>query len=395
MATICIAIGIGTRPEAIKLAPVVQALQAQTGRFRPVVVLTSQHRELLQQALRDFRIRTQRDFRIMRPNQNLSYVATEVLRKSSALFTKERPDLLLVQGDTTTTMAMALAAFYAGIPIGHVEAGLRTYDLRQPFPEEMNRVVVDHIADLLFAPTAAARGNLIREGLPPGRIHVTGNTAIDALRLILARGWRPGASLRKVNFNKKVILVTVHRRENFGTPLRHICQAIQLLHRRHAEIEFLFLVHPNPNVARVVRRRLNRLSGVHLLKPLSHADCSHAMQRAFLLLTDSGGIQEEAPFLGKAVLVLRNVTERPEAVAAGNARVVGTETAKIIRAVRRLLYHPAAYQRMSQRRFPFGDGHAAPRIVRIISEFFRRRGNVKRRTDIARRSIPRRRHATH
>ncbi len=359
---------MGTRPEAIKMAPVVSALQAYP-HLETVVCLTGQHKDLVDQALSVFNLPIAYSLDVMQENQTLEDVTGTVLHRFGNVLKAESPNLVLVHGDTTTTFASALAAYYHGIPIGHVEAGLRTYHKYQPFPEEMNRRLTDHLADLHYAPTATARENLIREGIRPNSILVTGNTVIDAVQYIAQQPYifpRPG--LGDVLQHQKVILVTAHRRESFGAPLQQICQAVAELVHRHPELAVVYPVHPNPNVQRIVFHELANTPRVHLLPPMEYLPFVHLMMRAWLILTDSGGIQEEAPALGKPVLVLREVTERPEAVAAGVARLVGTRREKIVEEVERLLQDSRAYEEMITRQNPFGDGKAAERIAAHIAQ---------------------------
>jgi UDP-N-acetylglucosamine 2-epimerase (non-hydrolysing) len=360
----------GTRPEAIKLAPVIRELKKYPDRFELVVAVTAQHREMLDQVLRLFQIVPDYDLDIMRPAQTPFAVTARSLTGLEPVLRKERPDLVLVQGDTTTVMAAALAAFYLKIPVGHVEAGLRTYDKFQPFPEEMNRRLVSHIADWHFAPTETARQNLLREGIVDERIFVTGNTVIDALLSVVKSDYvfsHPVLSL--INFTAhRLILVTAHRRENWGEPLRNICRAIRQIVHSHPEVVVVFSVHMNPEVQQVARVELAGVERVQLLEPLDYEPFVQLMSKVYLILSDSGGIQEEAPSLGKPVLVLRNVTERPEGVAAGTLRVVGTETASIVAAADDLLTDQAAYARMAGARNPYGDGQASQRIVAAIAK---------------------------
>jgi UDP-N-acetylglucosamine 2-epimerase (non-hydrolysing) len=360
----------GTRPEAIKLAPVIREFRKYPNRFRLIVTVTAQHREMLDQVLRLFQIVPDYDLDIMRPVQTTFEVTARALTGLEPILKEERPDLVLVQGDTTTVMAAALAAFYLKIPVGHVEAGLRTYNKSQPFPEEMNRRLVSHIADWHFAPTETARQNLLREGIVDERIFVTGNTVIDALMSVVRPGYMfAHPVLSQINFAAhRLILVTAHRRENWGEPMRHICRAIRQVVRDYPEVVVIFSVHMNPEVQQVVRVELAGLARVHLLEPLDYEPFVQLMNCCYLILTDSGGIQEEAPSLGKPVLVLRNVTERPEGVAAGTLRVVGTETASIVAAAENLLNDPAACAKMAGARNPYGDGQASQRIVRAIAE---------------------------
>ncbi len=366
----------GTRPEAIKMAPVVQALGVVPG-VESFVCVTAQHRRMLDQVLELFAIRPDIDLDLMQPGQDLFDVTAAALLRLRPVLREVRPDLVLVQGDTTTCFAAALAAFYQGIVVGHVEAGLRTGDLLAPFPEEANRALVGRLASHHFAPTATARDNLLREGVPAGRITVTGNTVIDALLMVRARlGQQPTAHwqaclgqelhARLTEGGAPSILVTGHRRESFGRGFEELCAALRSLAMAHPDWTIVYPVHLNPNVQRPVRERLGGLANVHLLDPLDYLPFVWLMDRATLILTDSGGIQEEAPSLGKPVLVTRAVTERPEAVAAGTVRLVGTDPARIIAEVETLLADRAAYDRMARAHNPYGDGHAAARIVEQI-----------------------------
>lgn len=358
----------GTRPEAIKLAPVIRALAARAPALGTVVCVTAQHRAMLDQILRLFRIVPDHDLDLMRSDQDHLEVLDEALVGVSRVVDRERPDLVLVQGDTTTALAAALAAGYRRVPVGHVEAGLRTHDPAQPFPEEINRRLTADLATLHFAPTEAARANLRAEGVPEGAIFVTGNTGIDALLMTVDRGYRFGDPvLAGLDFAKtKVILVTAHRRESFGRPLADICRAIRTLVEARPEVAVVFPVHPNPHVHPLVHGELGALERVHLVSPLDYEAFVQLLDRAHLVLTDSGGIQEEAPCLGKPVLVLRRVTERPEALAAGSAVLVGTDPEAIVRETARLLDDPAAYADRAVPRTLFGDGRAAGRIAEII-----------------------------
>lgn len=366
----------GTRPEAIKMAPVVRALADAPG-IESVVCVTAQHRQMLDQVLALFAIRPDIDLDLMRPGQDLFDVTAAVLLGLRDVLREVRPDLVLVQGDTTTCFAAALAAFYDGIAIGHVEAGLRTGNLRAPFPEEANRTLVSRLAGQHFAPTAEARDNLRREGIPAARITVTGNTVIDALFMVRDRladfptaHWQDcfGTPLhgRLSESPAPVILVTGHRRESFGQGFEDLCAAIRALAMAHPDWTIVYPVHLNPNVQRPVRGRLSDLANVFLIEPLDYLPFVWLMNRATLILTDSGGIQEEAPSLGKPVLVTREVTERPEAVAAGTVRLVGTDHARIIAEVETLLADSTAYDRMARAHNPYGDGRAAARIAQKI-----------------------------
>jgi UDP-N-acetylglucosamine 2-epimerase (non-hydrolysing) len=357
---------IGTRPEAIKMAPVIKELGDHKDFVRLQICVTAQHREMMDQVLKLFSITPDFDLNIMSPGQSLSSIAANVLTGLAPILDAGRYDWVLVQGDTTTVAAASLAAFYAGIAVGHVEAGLRTFDRRQPFPEEINRSLLGVLADRHYAPTESARQNLLRSGDPAERIVVTGNTVIDALNMVLAYPYDFAHSrlAKLLVADKKIVLVTVHRRESFGQPLREICAAIKELAARYQDqLHFIWPVHPNPNVRPVVEQTLGRIANVSLIEPLSYIDVSQLMKRSFLILTDSGGIQEEAPTLHVPVLVLREVTERQEALDAGTARLVGAHKEVIIREVGTLIQDAAQYQAMTQVDNPFGDGKAAERIV--------------------------------
>jgi len=366
-----ISVIFGTRPEALKLAPVIRALRADSA-FDCRVCVTAQHREMLDQVLGIFDIRPDTDLDLMRANQSLGALTARAIAGLDAYLARERPDLVLVQGDTTTVFCAALAAFYHHIPVGHVEAGLRTGDLQAPWPEEANRVLATRLTTLHFAPTFASRANLLREGVAPRRIFVTANTVIDALLLARAMIRRespavPGVPARIMRGCQPLVLITGHRRESFGAGVEHICRAIAALARRFPETQFIYPVHLNPHVRQPVRRILGRAGeNVRLIRPLAYLPFVALMNRATLLLTDSGGIQEEAPSLGKPVLVMRAVTERPEGLKAGTVRLVGTAEASIVDAVARLLTDRRAYRRMSQAANPYGDGRAAGRIVRAL-----------------------------
>jgi UDP-N-acetylglucosamine 2-epimerase (non-hydrolysing) len=366
----------GTRPEAIKMAPVVRALESCPG-IESLVCVTAQHREMLDQALEVFAIRPDVDLDLMRPGQDLFDVTASVLLGLRPILRDLRPDLVLVQGDTTTCFAAALAAFYQGIEVGHVEAGLRTHDLRAPFPEEANRALVGRIATLHFAATERAKANLLDEGVAIARIWVTGNTVIDALLLardLVARRpaaqWRdrfgPVLHERLVREGACNLLITGHRRENFGARFEELCLALRELAAGHPDWTLVYPVHLNPNVRRPVLEILSGLANVFLIEPLDYLPFVWLMARATLILTDSGGIQEEAPSFGKPVLVLRETTERPEALEAGTAMLVGTDRHRIVAGVESLLRKPERYRRMSGTRNPYGDGRAAERILGAI-----------------------------
>jgi UDP-N-acetylglucosamine 2-epimerase (non-hydrolysing) len=353
---------IGTRPEAIKMAPVVLALR-QASWARPRVLLTGQHQELVQSVLSANGIEPDLDLAAMKLALAPDRLAAHLVREIARVLEHDRPDVMLAQGDTTSVLAAAVASSRLAIPFGHVEAGLRSGDLQAPFPEEANRVVASHLASIHFAPTAQARENLLKEGVDRSSIHVTGNTVIDALLATARRDWPIGVRLDP---RKRLVLVTVHRRDSFGAPLERICAAIGLLHKRHPEVEFLWPVHPNPAVKTVVPRLMSAFPRVHLCEPMEYGPFVSAMKRAAFVLTDSGGVQEEAPALGKPVLVLRNESERPEAIELGVAKLVGHDPAVILEESSRLLCDPAAYRSMAQGKSPYGDGQAARRIVSIL-----------------------------
>lgn len=362
----------GTRPEAIKMAPLVRLLADNTA-IDARVCVTAQHRQMLDQVLSLFDIIPDFDLDVMRPGQDLRMVTTEVLHRLSDVFTEFRPDYVLVHGDTTTTFCAALAAFYHKIPVGHVEAGLRTGLMYSPWPEEGNRRLASVLTDLHFAPTIEAEQNLIRENIAPLNIHVTGNTVIDAL-LLAQEKLRSSPGLLQAQENRfaflrpssRLVLITGHRRENFGDGFERICSALVSLAGRFQDVDFVYPVHLNPNVQEPVRRLLSGLDNVHLIDPQDYLPFVYLMSRCHLILTDSGGVQEEAPSLGKPVLVMRDTTERPEAVAAGTVRLVGTDASRIIEHTEQLLTDDVAYSKMSRAHNPYGDGQAAPRIVAAL-----------------------------
>lgn len=367
-----IMIVFGTRPEAIKMAPVIQELFRNENNFETRVCVTGQHRQMVDPLLQFFKIRPDYDLNIMQHNQTLEYVTAAVLQQFTDIIKKDQPDYLLVQGDTTTSMAAALAAYYQKVKIGHIEAGLRTWNKLHPYPEEVNRRIIDSLSDVYFAHTEWAKNNLISEGVSEEKIDVTGNTVIDALLQIskcdidLAdTGLCP-----VLNNGKKVILVTAHRRENFGGPFKNICSAIkEIAFELGEKAQIVYPVHLNPNVREVVYSLLGGISNVSLIEPLRYEQLVHVMKKSYLILTDSGGIQEEAPSLGKPVLVLRETTERPEAVKAGCVEIVGTLTSRIVKRSLRLFKDEAEYKKMSKSINPYGDGRAAKRIVaRLLRE---------------------------
>ena len=379
----------GTRPEATKMAPVVRELSARPG-FDVRVAVTAQHRELLDQVLELFAIRPDYDLDIMRPRQTLTDITTRALTGLERVVAEARPHLVLVHGDTTTTLAGALAAFYQQVPIGHVEAGLRTYDKYQPFPEEINRRLTDALCDLHFAPTPTARDNLLQEGIPAAGIFVTGNTAIDALLATV----RPGYRFRRPELarfpapGRRLVLCEAHRRENWGEPLDQVARSLRELVERNPDVELVYSVHPNPVVAETVRRHLAGVDRVTLLDPPEYADWANLMARATLLLTDSGGLQEEAPALGLPVLLLRDKTERPEAIAAGTVLQVGPHRERILERAEALLRDPEQYRRVARARNPFGDGRAAVRTADAIEYYFGRRAEPPEPWDPSRPAPP-------
>jgi len=365
----------GTRPEAIKMAPVVAALRAEPG-VESRVCVTAQHRDMLDQVLELFDVEVHHDLDVMSAGQSPTQVLARVVAQLEPILAAERPDWVLVQGDTTTAMAAAIAATYAGVKVGHVEAGLRTFDKFQPFPEEVNRLIAGVCADLHFAPTAQSRDNLLREAKDASTVFVTGNSVIDALLVVAALDAPAGPSpLDDVPEGRDIILVTAHRRENFGEPFRQACEALAELAETFADsVHLIYPVHPNPNVAEVARARLGAIANVTLCDPLGYRQLVQVMARARLVITDSGGIQEEAPSLGKPVLVLRDVTERPEAVHAGTVELVGCDRSLIVKRATELLTDQGAYDAMAQRTNPYGDGRCAGRIVdgllgRTVDEF--------------------------
>ena len=373
----------GTRPEAIKMAPVVQALTADP-RFESRVCVTAQHRQMLDSVLRLFKIQTDRDLDLMQPNQDVAALTARILLGMREVLREERPDIVLVHGDTTTCFASALAAFNERIPVGHVEAGLRTWNMSAPFPEEANRTLVSRIASLHYAPTSRARENLRAEGIDGNRIEVTGNTVIDALLAVRAKVQSADSARWEQHFGRELftrlvistrrsILVTGHRRENFGRGFVELCSAIRDMARAHDEWDFVYPVHLNPNVQAPVFGILGSEHNVHLISPQDYEPFVWLMDRSDVILTDSGGIQEEAPALGKPVLVMREATERPEALDAGTVRLVGTPKESIAHGLTQLLTDPSAYCRMANARNPYGDGSAARRIVEHLAKTICRR----------------------
>jgi len=369
---------VGTRPEVIKMAPVMRMLDKDPSRFEHLVVTTAQHREMLDQIMAVFGIKPDIDLGLMQHDQSLAGFASRSLLALSDLFAREKPDCILIQGDTTTVMTAALAAFYNGVKVGHVEAGLRSFDRMNPFPEEINRSIAGCLADIHFAPTALARQNLLSEGIREGDIFVTGNTIVDALFSIPLDGPFDDPKLCDVDFaSRRVILLTAHRRENHGGPLRSICHAVKELVEKFEDVAIVYPVHLNPNVRGPVYEQLKDVPRITLVDPVTYRDLLKLMKSSYLILTDSGGIQEEAPSFHKPVLVLRDVTERPEVVDAGAGKIIGTDCLRIVEGASRLLNDTTEYNRMSNVRNPFGDGHAAERIVEILAKQFQLSGRPK------------------
>lgn len=366
----------GTRPEAIKMAPVVKELHKQSERFESIVVVTAQHREMLDQVLKTFDIQPDYDLNIMKEGQTLSTITANVLLGLDQIMKEAEPDIVLVHGDTTTTFAASISAFYNQIKVGHVEAGLRTWDKYSPFPEEMNRQLTDVIADIYFAPTANSKENLLKENRLEKYIYITGNTAIDALQQTVQEDY-PLPIAEHISSDKKLILVTMHRRENQGEPMERVFKAIRYVVEQHEETEVVFPVHLNPTVQKMAESILGKHPRIHLITPLDVIDFHNLIARSYMIMTDSGGVQEEAPSLGKPVLVLRETTERPEGVEAGTLKLVGTKTDTILREMTNLLENEAEYNRMSAASNPYGDGQASKRILDGIAFSF----GLKKRPD--------------
>lgn len=365
-----VVVAFGTRPEAIKMASVVKELRKYPKRIKTVVVVSGQHRQMLDQVLRVFRIKQDYDLNIMQPQQTLVQITSRILDGIGSIFDQEKPDIVLVHGDTLTAFSFALASFYYKIPVGHVEAGLRTYSKYDPFPEEMNRRLIDVISDYYFAPTKAARDNLLKEGIKKNNIFVTGNTVVDALFWMTKQKYNfSDKQLRQVDFdNKKVILVTVHRRESWGLPLVDIFRALAKIAKNFPEVEIIYPVHPNPLIQKPAGEVLDNIQNIHLLAPLDYKDMILVMKKCFMVMTDSGGLQEEAPALGKPVLVLRKTTERPEGVEVGTLRLVGVNKERIFKEASLLLTNPEEYDKMATAINPYGDGKASFRIREVIEK---------------------------
>jgi len=367
---------IGTRPEAIKMAPVALALAADS-RFDSKICVTAQHRQMLDQVIELFELRPDFDLDIMKPRQDLTDVTTAILQGMKGVFNEFKPDIVLVHGDTATTFATTLSAYYNQIPVAHVEAGLRTGNLYSPWPEEGNRKLTGALAALHFSPTETSQQNLLREGVDRSSVYVTGNTVIDALLEVVARLDASTALQQRfreqfsfLDNGRRIILVTGHRRESFGGGFEHICQALAQTAKAFPEVDIVYPVHLNPNVREPVNRLLAGIGNIHLIEPLDYLPFVYLMNHAYIILTDSGGIQEEAPSLGKPVLVMRDTTERPEAVAAGTVKLIGTEVDAIVSNLNTLLTDPGAYQSMSFAHNPYGDGKACPRILQTLANFY-------------------------
>lgn len=355
----------GTRPEAIKMCPLVNELKSRSNDFNTIVCVTGQHREMLDQVLDVFNIIPDYDLAIMKPGQTLFDITSDVLLNIRAVLEKERPDIVLVHGDTSTSFAAALAAFYLRIPVGHVEAGLRTNDMYSPWPEEFNRQAVDLVVDYYFAPTKQSEHNLLAEGKPHNRIFVTGNTGIDALKTTVRKGY--SHSELKWAEGSRLILITAHRRENLGMPMQHMFRAIRRVLEKYPDVKAIYPIHMNPQVRKAAHEELDGFSRLHIIEPLEVLDFHNFMASSYLILTDSGGIQEEAPALGKPVLVMRDTTERPEGVEAGTLKLVGTDEETIYKEFSHLLNDEHEYLRMSQASNPYGDGFASKRIADILA----------------------------
>ncbi|OGL41130.1 MAG: UDP-N-acetylglucosamine 2-epimerase [Candidatus Schekmanbacteria bacterium GWA2_38_11] len=365
----------GTRPEAIKLAPVIKKLEEAKHKFKTIVCVTAQHREMLDQVLRLFKIKVKYDLDLMRHNQSLSGITRMILDGVTGVLKSEKPDLVMVQGDTTTTFASSLAAFYQQIKIAHVEAGLRTDNKYSPFPEEINRRMTSVVTDYHFAPTNQSKENLLCEGVDPKKIFVTGNTVIDTLLMTVGMlkslKVEKFKELRDIDFSKKIILVTGHRRESFGEGFENICRALKKIADINRNLIIIYPVHLNPNVKKPVHRILGKVENIRLINPLNYKPFVYLMEKSYLILTDSGGIQEEAPSLGKPVLVMRDTTERPEGIKSGTVRLVGTREKEIARETQKLMDSKKEYNRMSRAHNPYGDGKASKRILTILEKSIR------------------------
>lgn len=366
MKKIKVAVVFGTRPEAIKMVPIVKKLETDD-RFESLVIVTAQHREMLDQVLDYFHVQPDYDLNIMAKNQTLNSITVKVLSEIEPIFHQEQPDIILVHGDTTTTFAAAVAGFYEGIKVGHVEAGLRTWDTQSPFPEEMNREAVDVIANYYFAPTEQSRQNLLKENHHDQSIFITGNTVIDAMKYTVSDNYQ-NDMVEGIDFSKRVILLTMHRRENLGEPMRHVFSAVKRLALENKNVEVIFPVHKNPKVREIANAILAGIDNIHLIEPLDVFDFHNIMAKCFLVMSDSGGVQEEAPHFGIPVLVLREETERPEGIKAGTLKLVGTDYQHVYDEATTLLTDTTAYQTMSSKKNPYGDGFSSERILEAIYE---------------------------
>ena len=367
-----IAVIFGTRPDTIKMAPIIKELENEAEHFKLITIATAQHRQMLDQVLDVFKIKPDYDLNIMKPSQTLATITKNTIEELDLIFEKEKPDLVLVQGDTTTTFVGSLAAFYRQIPVGHIEAGLRTNDKNNPFPEEINRRLTSTITDLHFAPTQTAKDALLVENISSGKIYVTGNTVIDALSYSVSKEYIFSSEPLNliINQNKKTILVTMHRRENLGEPMKSACNAIKILALCYGDYNFIFPVHLNPKVQEVVHSILDGVANVFLIKPLDYLDFVNLMSKCYLILTDSGGVQEEGPHFGIPILVLREVTERPEAVDFGTVKLVGLNENNIFKTANSLLSNKEEYIKMATAVNPYGDGFSAKRTIQIIKNYF-------------------------
>lgn len=359
----------GTRPEAIKMAPIILAMQQRPDEFTPITVVTAQHREMLDQVLNIFHIQPDYDLNIMRPKQTLSGITTRVLTQLDEVLDAAQPDIVLVHGDTTTTFAASVSAFYHQTKLGHVEAGLRTWNKYSPYPEEMNRQLTDILSDLYFAPTTLSRDNLLKQAHPASQIYVTGNTAIDALKQTVSEQYHHHV-LDQVQAGHRLILLTMHRRENQGAPMHAVFKAVRQVVEAHDDVEVIYPVHLSPAVQAVAHEELDGMARIHLIDPLDVVDFHNLAARSYFIMTDSGGVQEEAPSLNKPVLVLRDTTERPEGVTNGTLKLVGTDPLRVTTAMESLLTDENAYQRMAQAKNPYGDGRASERILAAIQATF-------------------------
>lgn len=359
----------GTRPEAIKMAPLIKEIEAQAEKFESVVVVTAQHREMLDQVLATFKIKPDYDLNIMKDNQSLAEITTNILLQLEKVIVESKPDIILVHGDTTTTFAASLSAFYHQVKIGHVEAGLRTWNKYSPYPEEMNRQMTDVLSDFYFAPTEQSRDNLLKENINPAKITITGNTVIDALSYTIKEGYLHG-DVPEIASNHKMILLTMHRRENQGEPMREVFQAVKQVVDEKGDIEIVYPVHLNPVVQDLANTYLGGHKRIHLIDPLEVEDFHNLANQSFFIMSDSGGVQEEAPSLGKPVLVLRDTTERPEGVKAGTLKLIGTEYEDVYNGMLELLDNDKEYQRMANAENPYGDGHASQYILTAIEKYF-------------------------